>query len=97
MKLYIDETTVFEVLYKRLEAIEKQLEILNSENNQSQKEYLKTREVAELLQFTPRHIQNLRDKGILPFSQIGRTIRYRFQDIQDFMMDYYVNPKNLED
>lgn len=59
--------------------------------------WLDTKEVAKLIGVTTRTIQNYRDQGMLPFSQIGRVIRYRAQDIQDFLMEYYVQPTNWKE
>lgn len=58
--------------------------------------WLDTKEVAKLIGVTTRTIQNYRDQGMLPFSQIGRVIRYRASDIQAFLMEYYVQPSNWE-
>ncbi len=55
-----------------------------------------TKQVAQLIGVTTRTIQNYRDQGMLPFSQIGRVIRYRASDIQDFLMEYYVRSSNWE-
>ncbi|MEX2411189.1 MAG: helix-turn-helix domain-containing protein [Candidatus Paceibacterota bacterium] len=58
--------------------------------------WLNTGQVANLLGVTTRTIQNYRDQGILPFSQIGRVIRYRTEDVQEFLMAHYVKPSNWE-
>ncbi len=58
--------------------------------------WLDTKEVAKLMRVTTRTIQNYRDQGMLPFSQIGRVIRYRAQDVQDFLMEFYVATSNRE-
>ena len=54
--------------------------------------WLNTAQVAKLIGVTTRTIQNYRDRGMLPFSQIGRVIRYRAQDVEVFMLKYYVKP-----
>jgi excisionase family DNA binding protein len=54
--------------------------------------WLDTKQVAQLIGVTTRTIQNYRDQGMLPFSQIGRVIRYRASDIQDFLLAHYVQP-----
>ncbi len=56
--------------------------------------WLDTKQVAKLIGVTTRTIQNYRDRGMLPFSQIGRVIRYRAQDVQDFLMQHFVKPEN---
>ena len=55
--------------------------------------WLDTAQVAKLIGVTTRTIQNYRDSGILPYSQIGRVIRYRAQDVQDFLMQHFVKPE----
>jgi len=69
----------------------------STQNGQKQELFslwLDTKEVAKLIGVTTRTIQNYRDNGMLPFSQIGRVIRYRAQDVQDFLMEYYVRPES---
>ncbi len=58
--------------------------------------WLDTKQVAKLIGVTTRTIQNYRDRGMLPYSQIGRVIRYRASDIQDFLMYYYVRFSHVE-
>lgn len=58
--------------------------------------WLNTKQVAYLLGVTARTIQNYRDQGMIPYSQIGRVIRYRAEDVQEFLMAHYVKPSNRE-
>jgi excisionase family DNA binding protein len=65
-----------------------------TKDNPGIKTWLNTKEVAKLLQVTPRTIQTYRDQGILPFAQFGREVRYRSEDIQAFLMNHYVRSNN---
>ena len=56
--------------------------------------WLTTREASKALQVTPRTLQNYRDRGTIPFTQFGKEIRYRAEDIQQFLVDHYVKPLN---
>ncbi len=58
--------------------------------------WLDTKQVAKLIGVTTRTIQNYRDRGMLPYSQINRVIRYRASDIEKFLMRYYVMPYKWE-
>ena len=52
-----------------------------------------TKQVSNILGISIRSLQEYRNQGIIPFIQIGRVIRYRQQDIQDFLMKYYNKPR----
>lgn len=93
------ETVKFEIpildeIKMRLEKIESRMDLIQQKKSSKYNGWLNTKEAAIALGVTPRSVQNYRDQGMLPFSQIGRVIRYRAQDIQDFLMDHYVQPFN---
>jgi hypothetical protein len=46
-------------------------------------------ETAKWLKISPRTLQNYRDKGLLPYSQIGAKIYFRLDDLQKFLMKNY--------
>lgn len=48
---------------------------------QNDNEWLKSKEVMDLLKCSPGSLQNLRVSGALPFSKIGGTIYYSRKDI----------------
>jgi hypothetical protein len=77
----------------------KELKQRSNQNGQKQELinlWLDTKQVAQLIGVTTRTIQNYRDSGMIPYTQIGRVIRYRALDIQDFLMGYYVKISNWE-
>ena len=51
---------------------------------------LTTNEVAEILQVSPRTLQTWRAKhpNELPFIRVGGQIRYREDDVEDFLDEY---------
>lgn len=48
---------------------------------QNENEWLKSKEVMDLLKCSPGSLQNIRVSGALPFSKIGGTIYYSRKDI----------------
>ena len=51
--------------------------------------YLTGREVCERLFISPRTLQDYRDKGILPYTQIAGKILYRLSDIYRLLQENY--------
>lgn len=50
-----------------------------------QKEWLDTSDVMEILDCSRRHVQQLRDTNQIVFYQQGRSIRYRYEDIIEYL------------
>lgn len=46
-------------------------------------------DAAKWLKVSPRTLQNYRDKGMLPYSQIGAKIYFRLDDLQKFLLKNY--------
>ena len=44
--------------------------------------WLKSYEVRKLLKISPGTLQRLRTQGILPYSRIGGTILYKYEDVK---------------
>lgn len=53
--------------------------------------YLTGREVCERLFLSPRTLQDYRDKGIIPYTQIAGKILYRLSDINRILSENYRN------
>ena len=51
--------------------------------------YLTGREVCERLFVSPRTLQDYRDKGIIPYTQIAGKILYRLSDINRLLHENY--------
>ena len=51
--------------------------------------YLTGREVCERLFLSPRTLQDYRDKGIIPYTQIAGKILYRLSDINQLLQENY--------
>lgn len=66
----------------------KQLEV--NENELTIKSWLTGDEICKLLRVSKRTLQNYRDKRVIPFSQIGRKIYYKYSDIVNYLELHYV-------
>ena len=51
--------------------------------------YLTGQEVCERLFVSPRTLQDYRDKGIIPYTQIAGKILYRLSDINSLLQENY--------
>jgi len=54
------------------------------------KKWLSSDEVCCLLLISKRTLQSYRDRGILPFSQIGRKIYYKATDVDEYLNLHYI-------
>ena len=54
---------------------------------QEVKQWLRSREIRELLKISPGTLQNLRVNGTLPYTKIGGVIYYAYEDIQKMLED----------
>ena len=51
--------------------------------------FLTGKEVCEWLYISPRTLQDYRDKGIIPYTQIAGKILYRLSDINSLLQENY--------
>ena len=84
-------TSINEEAYKniisRLDKIDNKVE-----NNMlpSNKEWIDTQEVCEMLHISKRTLQNYRDRGLIPYSSIDGKMYYRYRDILNILESNYV-------
>lgn len=55
--------------------------------------WVTSKAAAQVLGISTRTLQSYRDQGIIPFTQFGREIRYRSEDLQSFLMQHYNQPR----
>ena len=87
-KLVLTEAD-YKELQNKLEKITSQLDRLEKQNALSEK-WLDNQDVCLILKVSTRTLQNYRDKGILPFSQISNKIYYKASDIEKHLENNYV-------
>lgn len=82
-------------LLSRIEAIEAKLDLILNEQklNATKIGLLTTKEAAKVLGLSVRTIQSYRDQAYLPFIQFGREVRFRQEDLQEFLNQHYNKPR----
>lgn len=65
----------------KLELLDDIKQLLQNQNGQPTKKWLKSPEVRELLGISPGTLQNLRVNGTLPYTKIGGVLYYDYQEI----------------
>jgi hypothetical protein len=68
--------------------------LLKNSNDPSPRKWLRSPDVRRLLSISPGTLQNLRVNGTLPFTKIGGTIYYDFEDIKKVLMDNRVHNRH---
>jgi len=86
---FLEEITI------KLGVIESKIDSISKTNNQSPV-WLNTKQAAQILGVSTRTLQTYRDQGSIPFSQFGREVRYKSEDLQDYLMAHYVKSRNRE-
>lgn len=87
---------VLDEIEQRLESIESMLQQIHRDKAHKHFGLLTTQEAAKALQITTRHLQNLRDRGDIGFVQYGRVVRYKPEDVQAYIDEYYISPGKRE-
>ena len=60
----------------------------------SDKKFLKTSQVKELLCISTSTLQNLRTNGKIPFTKLGGHLLYVYEDIMEILEKNFVNRNN---
>ena len=77
--------------FSSLENLSKKVEKIrdNRKSSLDGERYYTDKELAVILKVSRRSLQDYRNNGILPYSQIGGRILYRASDIERTLMDGY--------
>jgi hypothetical protein len=57
-------------------------------------DWLDNNDLVRILRVSKRQLQNYRDQGVLPFSQNGSKIYYRWEDVESYLMRNYKGRNN---
>ena len=83
MEIIMIEARTFEAMMVGFEALARNVEMFCQQNSdKGMQKWLDNQEVCELLKISKRTLQTYREKGLMPFSQIGHKIFYRPQDVE---------------
>ncbi len=88
MDAMIISSDQFDKLVNQIELLNERVEKINKKDPLEDR-WLDIQDVCELLHVSKRTLQSYRDKGILPFSQIGAKIYYKASDIQKHLEKHY--------
>ena len=83
-----------EDLYEfKLQLLEDIKQLLNDHSKQTQKKWIKSPAVRELLNISHGTLQNLRINGSLPYTKVGGVLYYDYEEIIQVMEKNKVNKK----
>ena len=83
MKIINIEESVFEKMMDRFGAFTRKVEaICNRNSDKSMAKWLDNQDVCVILNISKRSLQNYRDSGMLPYTQIGHKMYYKDDDIE---------------
>ena len=77
--------TTEDLMEFKVELLEDIKDLLENQNKSTNKKWLKSNEVRELLGISPGTLQNLRINGTLPYTKVGGIIYYDAEEIQNIM------------
>ncbi len=89
MEAIIIKNKEFKEFVETLNELKKALE--ENKNTNLKGQWLDNEEVGNILKVSKRTLQTYRDRGILPYSQIGNKIYYKADDIQSHLENNYIN------
>ena len=88
MPMYMLSESHFQKLSEDIEQIKESL-FKSNEGNLTDT-YIDSKSVPKLLKISQKTWQSYRDKGIIPFIQIGSKIWVKRIDLDNFMSSYYI-------
>jgi hypothetical protein len=84
MEIISIEKRAFESMMARFECFSEKVQALCSRYGEKRMStWYDNQEVCLMLKISPRTLQTFRDNGTLPYSQIGRKIYYKPQDVRN--------------
>lgn len=84
MEIKMIEGKTFERLKQAIKELFERSKKLNSSTTLKE-EWWTNQEVCRLLGISLRTLQNYRDKGLIPYSQIGHKCYYKVKDVEHFI------------
>lgn len=75
----------------KLELFTELKKLFKEHHGQPSKKWLKSYEVRELLNISPGTLQNMRINGTLPYTKIGGSMFYDYEDIRKMLEENRVN------
>ncbi|WP_298535848.1 helix-turn-helix domain-containing protein [uncultured Algibacter sp.] len=85
--------TTEDLMEFKFELLEDIKQLLQNQNGQPTKKWLKSPEVRNLLGISPGTLQNLRINGTLPYTKIGGVLYYDYQEIMQVLEQNRIHNK----
>ncbi|MEI6900551.1 MAG: helix-turn-helix domain-containing protein [Bacteroidota bacterium] len=82
-------TVAYQRLSEKIDNIDRKLD-LKQGNTPFSETWLDIMETCAMLRVSKRTLQNYRDDGILPFSQVGGKIYFKVADLEQHLSKHYV-------
>jgi hypothetical protein len=89
MEIRMIEGKTFEKLKICIAGLLAQIGTLHTEPDNG---WLDNQAVCQILNISKRSLQTFRDKGLIPYSQIGHKCFYKQEDVKDFLERNRVEP-----
>tara|TARA_R110001592_G_scaffold42009_10_gene136723 strand:+ start:423 stop:701 length:279 start_codon:yes stop_codon:yes gene_type:complete len=81
-----------EDLYEfKMELLEEIKQLLQHQSGHVTRKWLKSPEVRDLLGISPGTLQNLRTRGEIPYTKVGSTLYYDYQEIMQVLDKNRIN------
>ena len=88
MKVIQIDFSAFQQLMNMISEIKEKL--LDLESSKPLSDWIDNKELCEILKISVRTAQAYRDKGLIPFSQVGAKIYYRVGDVEEYLLRFRV-------
>lgn len=86
MKIINIEESVFEKMLERFSAFARKVDTICTKNrDKSMEKWLDNQDVCLILGISKRSLQNYRDNGTIPYTQIGHKMYYKPEDIDGLL------------
>ena len=87
MDIVIIERKTFDLILESVKALGRKVDFLMEKSkDRGLAKWLDSEDVCKALNLSKRSLQNLRDKDMLPCTQIGRKFYYKPTDVESFIM-----------
>lgn len=91
MEIISIDAALFDQMLSGIEALSLEMDSLCEDKDLASLKWLNNEQACQVLHCTRRTLQNYRDTGRLPFSQIERKVYYRPQDVYGLMKVEFKN------
>lgn len=87
MDIVIIERKTFDLLLESVKALGRKVDLLMEKSkDRGLAKWMDSEDVCKALNLSKRSLQNLRDKDLLPCTQIGRKFYYKPADVENFIL-----------